>query len=276
MATSSAPATHEEEHFDSLYSLDDIDLSYNSFEINISSEWHHSFRLRYAKFAACKMGPLFPSWLQWLDGIVWIDISSAGIDLSSNNLSGEVPEDIATLDALMHLNLSWNQVRGKIPNKIGALRSLESLDLSRNKRSGEIPASLPNLTFLEYLDLSYNNLTGKIPSGSQLDTLYTSKPSMYDGNNGLCGAPLRKNCSNPHASGHGHSERTEDGHGHETFWIGLGLGFTAGLWVVFCTLLFHKAWRLAYFGFFDKLNDMVYVFVAVTWAQLMRKKATAN
>ncbi|TVT96829.1 hypothetical protein EJB05_57904, partial [Eragrostis curvula] len=501
-----------EEHFASLYSLQDIDLSYNSLKIEISSEWQPTFRLQYAHFATCQMGPLFPSWLQWLDGIVSIDISSAAIwslptnmeamslrevylssnqlltgqipplprnltsldisnnslteplpptfgvpylqvlslfsnhisglipssickctqlgaldlannffegelplclgktqmmtlqlssnsfsgefpqflqsctqvnfldlsrnkfsgklpvwigdlvglqflrlsynrfsgkfpisitrlgclqylDLSGNGISGSLPRDMsnltgmrqlywvsceydildsyhgvslseiikgqqlyyrsgssfnvigidlslnnlsATLDAMVNLNLSGNHLSGKIPNKIGAMQFLESLDLSRNTFSGEIPASLSNLTFLSYLDLSYNNLTGTIPSGSQLDTLYTSKPTMYDGNIGLCGAALKKDCSSNNASREGDSRRTEDGHGHETFWFGLGLGFTAGLWVVFCTLLFSKAWRLAYFGLFDRLHDKVSVFVAVTRARLRRKKTTAN
>ena len=99
------------------------------------------------------------------------------IDLSSNNLSGEIPEEITTLDALVNLNLSWNCFSGVVPNKIGEMQLLESLDLSRNNLSGKIPASLSNLTFLSYLDLSYNNLTGRIPSGQQLDTSFKKKDS---------------------------------------------------------------------------------------------------
>jgi Leucine-rich repeat (LRR) protein len=100
------------------------------------------------------------------------------IDLSSNYLSGEIPEEITTLEALMNLNLSRNHFSRNIPNRIGAMRSLESLDLSRNKLSGKIPASLSNLTFLSYMDLSYNNFTGRIPTGAQLDTLYSANPSI--------------------------------------------------------------------------------------------------
>lgn len=96
------------------------------------------------------------------------------IDLSLNNLTGEIPEEIATLHALVNLNLSQNHFSGNVPSRIGAIQSLESLDLSRNNLSGEVPASLSNLTFLSYLDLSYNNLEGPIPSGSQLDTLYAA------------------------------------------------------------------------------------------------------
>ncbi|KAL6654072.1 hypothetical protein ACP70R_007537 [Stipagrostis hirtigluma subsp. patula] len=456
-----------EDHFgDGIKSLQYIDFSYNALKIKISPEWQAPFRLKFANFAACHMGPRFPSWLRWLVGVERIDISSAGItdilpewfssvfsnakvlnmsnnqlsgglptnmelmsleelylssnqitgqiqslppnlttldismnslsgplpsnfgvpnlgtvflfsnhitgdiprsickqnlvvvdlannffegelpqcfesmyimslelsnnsldamrqkdltcnypyyvdaeydglslsaaikgqqrnygnsvnivlmdmisiDLSLNKLSGELPEDLASLDALLNLNLSCNHLSGKIPNKIGAMQSLESLDLSRNRLSGEIPASLSNLTFLGYLDLSYNNLTGRIPSGSQLDTLYAFKPNMYDGNVGLCGAPLKRNCSSTIASGQRNSDgiEDEDGNGQETFWFGLGLGFTVGLWVVFCTLLFSKTWRFAYFRLFDRLHDKVHVFVVVTCARLMRKRTTAN
>ncbi|KAL6646570.1 hypothetical protein ACP70R_018178 [Stipagrostis hirtigluma subsp. patula] len=180
------------------------------------------------------------------------------IDLSFNHLSGGIPEQIASLDALVNLNLSWNHFTGEIPNQIGTMKSLESLDLSKNMLSGEIPSSLSDLSYLSYLDLSDNNLTGRIPSGRQLDTLYTENPSMYSGNSGLCGPPLRRICPGNHAS------RQEDEQSHEhnfepmSFHFGLGLGFMVGLWVVFCLLLFRKAWRVAYFHLFDRICDKMY------------------
>lgn len=120
------------------------------------------------------------------------------------------------------------------------MQSLESLDFSSNNLSGEIPASLSNLTFLSFMDLSYNNLTGKIPSGSQLDSLYAANPSIYTGNIGLCGPPLKKNCSSIDASKQGQSTRTQERPGLDFFYIGLGCGFVAGIWAVFFALLFKK------------------------------------
>ncbi|EAY78126.1 hypothetical protein OsI_33173 [Oryza sativa Indica Group] len=185
--------------------------------------------------------------------------------------------------------------------------SLESLDLSENNLSGEIPSSISNLTYLSSLDLSYNHLTGRIPSGGQLDILYAENPSMYNGNNGLCGCPLRRNCSDDgNNSLCGYPLRrncSDDGnnglcgyplrrncsdnscpskHGVEIkkysdtmfLYFGLGSGFVAGLWVVFCTILFKKAWRMAYFRLFDKVYDKVYLFVVVTWAHVCQKSGT--
>ncbi|KAJ1274584.1 hypothetical protein BS78_05G073000 [Paspalum vaginatum] len=192
------------------------------------------------------------------------------IDLSDNSLSGEIPSNITSLDALINLNLSSNNLRGKIPNKIGAMKSLESLDLSENKFFDEIPSSISNLTSLSYMNLSYNNLSGRIPSGRQLDTLNADNPSiMYIGNSGLCGPPLQKMCPSNGSSIHGNGTRR---HGQETgplsFYLGLLFGLVVGLWMVFCALLFKKAWRIAYFRLFDKCYDTIYVHVVLMWARL--------
>lgn len=196
-------------------------------------------------------------------GIGILDLVS--IDLSFNQLTGKIPEEIAALDALINLNLSWNKLSGKIPNKLGALRALESLDLSRNTLSGRIPSSLSDLTYLSYLDLSDNNLSGRIPSGGQLDTLYTQEPSMYNGNSGLCGPPLLNSCPGKDVAKQ--DDQKANAHSFEpmTFYFGLTLGFILGLWVVFCVLLFKRAWRIAYFRLVDQTYDQMYVFTVLTW-----------
>ena len=43
------------------------------------------------------------------------------IDLSNNNLWGDIPQEITNLSTLGTLNLSQNQLIGKIPQKIGAI-----------------------------------------------------------------------------------------------------------------------------------------------------------
>ncbi|XP_037425069.1 LRR receptor-like serine/threonine-protein kinase GSO1 [Triticum dicoccoides] len=199
-----------------------------------------------------------------------------GIDISLNHLTGGIPDEITSLNGLFTLNLSWNHLSGKIPTNTGDMKSLESLDLSRNNLSSENPTSLSDLTYLSSLDLSYNNLVGRIPTGRQLDTLYAENPSMYSGNNGLCGPPLKKNCPGNNALEHGDQQRRENGYDPVVFfYFGLTAGFVAGLWIVFCALLFKRAWRSAYFGLFDKLHDNVYVFIVVTWGMITSKTTTS-
>jgi hypothetical protein len=154
------------------------------------------------------------------------------------------------------------------------MKSIESLDLSMNNLSGEIPTSLSDLTYLSSLDLSYNNLEGRIPPGSQLDTLYMENPSIYTGNIGLCGHPLQRNCSGDNTLEHVNQHKREKvSESVLFFYFGLGSGFLAGMWIVFCALLFKKAWRVAYFRLFDKVYDNAYVFVVVTLGR-MKGKAT--
>ncbi|PRQ30239.1 putative non-specific serine/threonine protein kinase [Rosa chinensis] len=118
-------------------------------------------------------------------------------DLSSNNLEGEIPEEISSLIGLATLNLSMNQLSGDIPSKVGNLLWLETLDLSHNNLSGQIPPSFSSFTFLAHLNLSYNNLNGRIPSSTQLQTL--NDPSIYAGNPSLCGVPLLALCPGENA-----------------------------------------------------------------------------
>ena len=145
------------------------------------------------------------------------------LDLSCNNLSGDVPEEISTLVKLKNLNLSWNTFSGKISENIGALVQVESLDLSHNELSGEIPPSLSALTSLSRLNLSYNNLTGEVPSGDQLQTLEDTE-YIYIGNSGLCGPPLSQNCSEPKTIT-ATREHHEDVTDVVSFFIAMGCGY---------------------------------------------------
>lgn len=192
------------------------------------------------------------------------------LDLSCNNLIGDIPEEISNLVQLNSLNLSWNNFSGKIPENIGALAQVESLDLSHNELSGEIPASLSSLMSLSRLNMSYNNLTGEVPSGNQLQTLEDPE-YIYIGNPDLCGPPLSQSCSQPKPIP-ATQEHHEDLNDVVSFFISMGSGYTVGLWVVFCTFLFKRKWRVSWYSVCDRLYDWVYVQVAVTWASWTRAK----
>ncbi|KAK1364380.1 hypothetical protein POM88_039941 [Heracleum sosnowskyi] len=87
------------------------------------------------------------------------------IDLSSNELTGEIPTAIIRLLELKGLNLSGNRLHGNVPSAIGQLKGLECLDLSTNNFSG--------------FNISTN-----------------------EGNKGLCGKPLSNNCPGDEAGHH--------------------------------------------------------------------------
>jgi Leucine-rich repeat (LRR) protein len=174
------------------------------------------------------------------------------MDLSSNNLSGEIPEQLTSLQGLRFLNLSNNQLYGKIPKKINAMNLLESFDVSMNQLTGEIPQSMASLTFLNHLNLSYNNFSGRIPSSTQLQSFSTWS---FIGNHDLCGPPLTPSCvgddSPVEPTPNTNDEGGEDG---GWFYMGMPFGFVVGFWGVFGPLAFNKAWRSAFFKFLDGMR----------------------
>ncbi|XP_048331968.2 leucine-rich repeat receptor-like serine/threonine-protein kinase SKM1 [Ziziphus jujuba] len=85
------------------------------------------------------------------------------IDLSSNQLSGELPwEMFSVSSSLRFLNLSNNNLTGPIPS--GSISHLETLDLSNNMLSGKIPPHIGSFWSLKFLDLGGNVLVGNIPT----------------------------------------------------------------------------------------------------------------
>jgi Leucine-rich repeat (LRR) protein len=111
------------------------------------------------------------------------------LDLSRNNLSGELPSDIGApelnilmlynnsfsgtipcslfeLQELELLDLSDNQLSGTLPNCPGAPRTsnITMLNLNTNNLSGEFPSFLQRCKELKFLDLAYNKFSGSLPT----------------------------------------------------------------------------------------------------------------
>ncbi|KAL8102683.1 hypothetical protein AgCh_027270 [Apium graveolens] len=109
------------------------------------------------------------------------------IDLSKNELHGEIPHGIGSMswDLYSYLNLSrnrltgglehinWNDIwyldiqsnllNGSLPNLFCNSSSLKILNLSYNNLSGVLPICQTNLTRLLVFDLRMNNIQGNIP-----------------------------------------------------------------------------------------------------------------
>ena len=126
------------------------------------------------------------------------------MDLSDNELSGEIPAALGDLSVLYELDLSGNRLSGTIPSELTNLSGLEDywsdvftigvpsedsglvyLYLSDNELIGEIPLGLGTLPNLQHLSLSGNRLTGEIPS--ELGDL-SSLQRLYLSDNRLTGA----------------------------------------------------------------------------------------
>ncbi|KAK6144071.1 hypothetical protein DH2020_020891 [Rehmannia glutinosa] len=193
------------------------------------------------------------------------------IDLSNNNLSGDIPKEITSLLELRSLNLSGNHLIGLIPDSIGNMKQLESLDFSRNSLSGEIPSSFTIMSSLSYLNLSCNNLTGKIPESTQL---LSFNESSFIGNN-LCGPPLTSSCGNDgksHGPRHKLADQDEEDDKSEIEWfyVFLSLGYAVGLSAFFTTWILKKSWRDAYNESLENMWDKVYVYFYIKLTRLTR------
>ncbi|CAB4297857.1 unnamed protein product [Prunus armeniaca] len=82
------------------------------------------------------------------------------LDLSENEIQGEIPNWIWKLNSLLKLNLSYNSL-ATLQGPLTNLTSVIILDLSSNNLQGKIPVFLSSATYLDY---SRNNFSSSIPA----------------------------------------------------------------------------------------------------------------
>jgi Leucine-rich repeat (LRR) protein len=78
-------------------------------------------------------------------GVSIEDDKVVAIDLSFNNLKGELPDGLNTLTHLKRLNLAFNAIGGKLPASLTDMVHLEELQLFSNKIKGTLPEDISNL-----------------------------------------------------------------------------------------------------------------------------------
>ncbi|GJN38631.1 hypothetical protein PR202_gb27691 [Eleusine coracana subsp. coracana] len=84
------------------------------------------------------------------------------LDLSTNQLTGTIPDSFGNLKSLYLLFLYKNQLTGTIPASIGLLPRLGDIRLFFNQLSGELPPELGKHSPLGNLEVSNNNLSGPL------------------------------------------------------------------------------------------------------------------
>ncbi|KAL1548097.1 hypothetical protein AAHA92_16375 [Salvia divinorum] len=191
------------------------------------------------------------------------------INLSDNNISGEIPEGVTRLVELKFLNLSRNHLTGSIPRGVGDMRKMESLDLSRNSLVGQIPVSITVLSFLSYLDLSYNLLEGKIPESTQILGM---DAFSFVGNH-LCGPPVPRNCTTSRdEEEEDGDEDGDEGEGEiDWFYVFVSLGYVVGFVGACSVLVLNKSWRQFYFGWVERIWLKIYVYFTIKWVRLKKQ-----
>ncbi|CAL9138864.1 unnamed protein product [Musa acuminata var. zebrina] len=150
------------------------------------------------------------------------------LELSGNNITGNIPGELGNLSRLTRLSLHNNRFTGEIPASLGRLPKLKFMDLSENHLNGIIPDSLSSLGSLTDINLAYNKLTGGVPK-----QLYQVTKFNFTGNNLSCGANLLNQCE---------SDLLDQGGSHNSKRTLLLGGIGGGIGLVLATVLF-LLWR---------------------------------
>ncbi|CAN6576102.1 unnamed protein product [Malus baccata var. baccata] len=249
-----------------LRNLSNLDLSFNSLSINYNdtNSYHSSFpKITTLKLASGK--------LRRIPGFLRNQSTLSTLDLSLNQIHGEIPNWIWKLSSLSQLNLSCNslvtlegpllelppflsivdlhsnQLKGQIP----MLPKLATyLDYSRNNFSSSVPADTGDfLNYTVFFSLASNKLNGSIPKsmckGPYLQVLDLSNNSLSGpipqclttiSNKGLCGPPSLVKCSDtnmsPNAAPKGRDKASKVEFDWQSIYTGVGYGVGGGVVVI--------------------------------------------
>jgi hypothetical protein len=100
-------------------------------------------------------------------GVIPVEVASlmnlTRLELTNNSMTGPLPTQLGELTKIEHLHLGDNDLNGPIPTEIGLMASLSSVNLRRNSLRGPILSEIGLMTNLTELHLEGNDFTGTIP-----------------------------------------------------------------------------------------------------------------
>ncbi|KAF7815744.1 Receptor-like protein EIX2 [Senna tora] len=227
--------------FSKLSKLETLQLSSTGVEFDLNSNWVPPFQLHELSLRNISLGPNFPTWLYTLKSLDSLDISSSrvssiddedmfwsflakigDVDISHNSISGDLSE--VTLNST-YIDLSYNDFTGELPH---ISSNLIRFGASHNSFSGTLFSVLCHHgeNAVEHLDISNNLLTGQLP-----DCWANWKLLVYLnlGSNKLSEPEKQK------------QKELEEGDEDDIFlkslYLGMGVGFAVGFWVVSGSIL---------------------------------------
>jgi len=117
------------------------------------------------KFIESLDDPTLYEYLEHHPNIKCIDLSNFS---TGHSIKGTIPDRfirlLMNLEHLEYLNLSENQLCGNIPSELGNIINLSWLYLNNNQLCGNIPPELGNIKNLKYFNVRNNNLNGEYPT----------------------------------------------------------------------------------------------------------------
>jgi hypothetical protein len=88
-----------------------------------------------------------------------------GLTMDHNKkISGSIPDEIANLKKLIYINMDDNQLTGTLPSVLYSMSTLKALDLNANQLSGTLSDDIGNLSSLMVLQLEDNQFSGPLPT----------------------------------------------------------------------------------------------------------------
>ncbi|XP_068318047.1 receptor-like protein 7 [Pyrus communis] len=148
-----------------LRNLSSLDLSFNSLSIN-----YNDTNSSHSLFPNITTLKLVSGNLRRIPGFLRNQSKLATLDLSQNQIHGEIPNWIWRLSNLFQLNLSCNSLVTLQGPFLNLTSNLFVLDLHSNQLQGQIPFFPPSASYLDY---SRNNFSSSIPADIGVFLNYT-------------------------------------------------------------------------------------------------------